>query len=254
MPELKEQIGEMLRAPTPKPADPGEQEPVETATEEVDVAGQAEEVASEESVEEPKVSEEEETKVDVATTVADLQKQVADLTAKLAAKELPVKEPEPEPEPEPAAPLFTKEQVEGALYDAEKMTELLNNVAVAVREQSLRAIPKIVDSTVTRQTALRNAADNFYNSNPELAAHKDYVTYVVQQVEGAHPDWTLAQVLEETATRAKASLGIRQQAVDRENERTSKPAFAQGPKGSSRAPAVDTRSELQRQIASVIGR
>lgn len=156
------------------------------------------------------------------------------------------------------------DDVEDAMTDPEKMIGLLQTVFDQGREAILRNIPNIVASTVHRQTTVQSAVQTFYEENPKLKEHMNYVGFITNQVQDEHPDWTVEQILNEAALRSYKGLGIKVTAKQREEERQKnvrygkgvkkeKPAFASKPRGGGRRGiSKDMRSSMQKQIDELL--
>jgi hypothetical protein len=125
-------------------------------------------------------------------------------------------------------------------------------------EEVLQKLPETVNSYVQTQVTIQDQAREFYRNNPELSEHKDYVSRVANEVAAEHPDWTFSDVLDETANRARQTLGLKQQAQQSERETSGQrktPAFASGTQGNNSKKSSggkETLSEVEKQIQDVI--
>jgi len=138
----------------------------------------------------------------------------------------------------------------------DKFVELLKNVVKSSQAEIFKelqtALPNMVVPQIERHTSLQELHREFYSANPELNGLKGYVTQIANEIGGANPDWTVAQVLAETAKTAKVNLGIANvtQQVVNTPEAKVKPTLpggsgaARGAKGKGGSTLVDEISEL----------
>lgn len=137
----------------------------------------------------------------------------------------------------------------------EKFVGFLGTLLKAVHTGTLSAVQGVIPGAVDAQVGMAEVRKNFYAANPQLAPVKPYVATVANEVAKANPEWTMQQVLTETAKIAKAALKIPDVAITTEPS-TSTPAPKGGPvlpggtKG-SRTPAP-AKSALQKQIDEML--
>ena len=134
--------------------------------------------------------------------IAALKAQIEELKAQV---QKPAEEPAPD-EPEPLIPEsdlkfeVSQDDINEALYDPEKMFELVNKLVEHMSKQTehvVQQVPKIVNATTARQAMLQQTVAQFRQEHPKLNApeHRDYLAFTTQQVEAENPAWTPQQVL-----------------------------------------------------------
>ncbi len=195
-----------------------------------------------------------------------LREQVANLTARVNASAPASKADEPVATVPltDLSTLVTDGEFETALESKQGFMNLLSKAIAksneTVTDHIMMNIPTVVGNFVQRQSVLKDVAAEFYSSNPELMRVKRYVSQVANEVSSEHPEWELAQVLKESATRAKLTLGI----ADKVSAQVGVPAvpgYAHNPTpiapilpggtGSSRR-GVQSIPKLQSEIDSLI--
>jgi len=259
------QISDMLGTAFANPPNPGEESKDEEKTVSTAEETQEEKVPAADADETPKKTEDageteteklqadnESLRGQLNTLAAQLRDKVQtpDLEKKVAPKEVPV---------EVAAMSLTEDELSEAQSDPAKLLELLNKVATHTHQTVLQSLPGVVSQTVNRQVNLTQSVREFYGSNPGLAEHADYVSFIITQVQGQHPDWEVPAVLVESADRAYKQLGIQKTALDAENQRREntteegKPSFAKKPRTSQSRSATQEEIEGQaKQIADMM--
>jgi hypothetical protein len=164
---------------------------------------------------------------------------------------------------EPAAHAVVKPTVplnflEGVTIDdlleaPEKLNAVLINVAersaTAAMERTLRAVPELVVSYISRHSAMNRMVDDFYKEHPDLASVKQTVAAVANTVHSENAGWNADQVFKETAVRTRKLLGLKQQALASVKPTTNKPAFAKARGTRREEPAV---SGLQNEINELL--
>lgn len=136
----------------------------------------------------------------------------------------------------------------------DSFVKFISNVMSVAKEQAkqemLTSIPNVVGSFVQRQASMRDVATAFYEKYPELKKVKRYVSTVANEVSAEHPDWTIVQVLDEAAGRAKEVLQLQGVAQSAEKKAAAKPTLPGGSKGSRSTLAPSTG--LQKEIDDLI--
>jgi len=142
------------------------------------------------------------------------------------------------------------------LDDREKFEEVLSRVhedaLVKAREEILSSIPKTVIAQVQQQVYLKKTVDDFMDEHSNLKPVRKTVGLIANEVSAEHADWTLPQVLQETAVRAYKVLGIKQKIVENKGGGNSSPAFATGGDKGSRKVSGSNKSSLQRELDELI--
>lgn len=120
------------------------------------------------------------------------------------------------------------------LKDKNSINSLLQKVYVQAQADMLKKIPKVVNTSVSRQASIKAQRDAFYESNPDLKGKEVVVGSIATQIQNQNPDWDLAKVLKATSTKAYKILGIKKKAQSRETQRRSTGGgFAKGGKRGS---------------------
>jgi len=132
------------------------------------------------------------------------------------------------------------------------------------KEEVLTSLPETVNGYINQQLQVRESVNDFYRNNPELSENKNYVSRLANEVAGEHPDWEFPQVLEETARKARETLGLKQQAKAQEaaeqedSGQKKSPGLAKGTKRSPNsnkgksAAKADNRSATEKQIDELL--
>ena len=141
--------------------------------------------------------------------------------------------------------LFTEEEYEQALEDPKIFLQIINRASNATAQAILQQIPKIIASSLNRQTQVKTAADGFYKAHPRLQDSRTLVQVLYTKVSGEHPDWDISKTLQEVANRAYKELNIKRSAKEVESSRkrkgekqggrSRKPSFANKPSGRSKS-------------------
>jgi hypothetical protein len=210
----------------------------------------------------------EEKKEETPDPMAAMQAQIEALSAKLNEKESEKTEEVAEEEATDITPVpsiaITADEVEEAQLDSEKMLALLQKVAAQTAETVLQSLPSVVSTTVTRQTTIADTVKKFWDDNPKLEGSKEFVKFLIRQVEGEHPDWgnDYGKILDEVAQRAyKMSIfeadareaeQERREEKSEEDETPAGSSFARKPRGSNRRPAADTRTEDRKKLDAML--
>lgn len=160
--------------------------------------------------------------------IASLQKNINALQAQI--QQLSQKPAEEEEEEEVSLDFLDEiEDLEATLKDKKKLTEILQKVYAKAKVDALKAMPSIVEKSVSRQAAMQAAKQQFYSENPELVGKETVVAVVAQQVQNENPTMNMSQIMKETAKRTRELLNLKKKAAAREEERgKQKPAFVKG--------------------------
>jgi hypothetical protein len=95
------------------------------------------------------------------------------------------------------------------------MRGLLGRYEVTRVRRDALATPTLVSRQVQYTLGLHEAVRNFYDTNKDLVGMKPLVGAFSNKFVAEHPDWSLAQVMEESAkaTRAAVGMGVAKPAV-----------------------------------------
>jgi len=161
---------------------------------------------------------------------------------------------------EPVAPNFFGDMtLDDVIDDPEKFTKVMTNVAahastVAEKqavEKVLKSIPQLVVNYVTRHATMSNLVSDFYKENSDLVDAKRTVAAVANEVAAENPQWDVAKVFTESATRTRKVLGLAARAAPPADPGApvppvppvppgKRPAFArQGSRGAPPGPALE---------------
>lgn len=127
--------------------------------------------------------------------------------------------------------------------------EFANKVKTSTEESILRKIPGTVSKLTNEQIEARNTVNQFYEEHPQLAQTKPYMAQIVTTVSAEHADWSLEQVLAESADRAYRALGLQKQAA--QYAKPQKPAFA-GPASGKRTSTTEAKSRLEKELEELM--
>ena len=147
--------------------------------------------------------------------------------------------------------------------DKEKFVNFMNKFADTIRQQAredtLRDIPGVVSKTTQRQQSLLEKKNQFFNNNPDLKEHSNYVGYTATRIYSQNPEMSVDDLFSKTAEQVRKDLALNKQAVDSENDRLeknakrqNKPAFASSKAGGTRSQGADNRNSLQKDLDAMI--
>ena len=178
-------------------------------------------------------------------------------------EELPPKEEPPKKEVKPPEPIdFVGDKtLEEVLDSKEGLNAFLNRVVSTIApkddldmepivERILTALPKIVQTQVTQQTAINELVKDFYDNNKDLQVARRTVATLANEVHAENPDWETKKVFEEAGVRTRKALGLREKAIGTERKERG-PAFTRT-RGSRKGGEKDTRTELAKDIDDLV--
>lgn len=73
-------------------------------------------------------------------------------------------------------------------------------------EQLLLLLPAVMNRLIKQAAAMRTASDKFYQDNSDLAGERELVAKTIEQLEAAHPDKSLDDLMSMAAVQARNSL------------------------------------------------
>ena len=130
------------------------------------------------------------------------------------------------------------------------LTEFGTKIRTVTKESILKELPQTVTKLTTEQIETRKIVTEFYDANTELQSVKPFVAQITNQVASEHPDWTLPQVLEETAQRSYKALGLKKK-VEEQTHGKKKPAFVDTTR--NRRGNVDSqKSKLEKELEELM--
>ena len=206
------------------------------------------------------VEDKEEVSVDPnIAAIAELREQNRKLIEMLQNTTTPKKE---EKAPEPEIDLFSGDSFtklteelelnEGAsLLFANFMKQYGAQVAKSAVKDAMDQTSSVVDNQITSANNARDMKKNFYSTHPALEAVQGYVAQIANTVAHENPNYTVDQVLEESANRSYSSLGINKDTIGKQEKpgKGKKPAFAKTPKARKPAPK---RTKLDKELNAMI--
>jgi hypothetical protein len=278
--KVNAEIEEMLTAlgdPTPEDlkGDEGEEKeedkPEEKKEEE---APEEKEVVKEEEKPEEKIEGEEEEVVEEEET--DKDKIIESLRNRLNEKPevvIPEKKEE-KPDEKKEDPLKFEDQdfigdldLDDLTRDKTALNKILNSVYSKgvndskriATEGVLNSIPDIVKHNLTLLTSLKEASDNFYKDNADLAPFKRVVAAVFEDIAAKNPDKKYDELMNLVAPEVRKRLELHKKAVKEEKkDEDGKPPRLHGAKsGQRQSPTKPNTSALESEISAmnkVIGR
>lgn len=281
MVEVNKEIEEMLNGlgdPTPKNVEEKEEEEeeVEEKSEEkeekeeksLDKEEEKEEKEEEKEDKEEEKEEkrdegekEEEEEEDKDKTIEDLRRQ---LNEKTSTKEEKKEEKKEEPLKLDEQDFIGDLDLEDLTTNKEKLNKLLNAVYIKgvgdskkiSTEGVLTAIPDIVKHNVTLISTLREAREDFYKKNKDLAPYQNMIASIFEEFASKNPDKKYGEILDLVAPEARKRLALHKKAVEtdknnKEEERR-KPRLpnAKGGQRSAQGNKPDT-SSLSKEIGEM---
>ncbi len=130
-------------------------------------------------------------------------------------------------------------------------------------EGVLNSIPDIVKHNLTLLTTLKEASDNFYKENKDLAPFKKVVAAVFEEIASANPDKKYSELMNLVGPEARKRLELHKKATKKkddkedENDKNGKPPRLPGKVGSQRqtpsrkpntSPLEDEISEMNKSL------
>lgn len=91
----------------------------------------------------------------------------------------------------------------------EQFCGIANKVVQLCVEEALKALPHVITSLAQQAAYLKKLSDDFYDSNKDLANHKDVVAKVIENIEANNPGMEYEKVLSIAAPRARQTLSLR---------------------------------------------
>jgi hypothetical protein len=184
----------------------------------------------------------------------------------LAAQAERSKEPEVPAIEFDASDFLNDEDVADLMLDPRKvLTKLAEKIYIKTREDSMKDIPRLVESGARRQSALMEAQVAFRADNADLVRAAEAAPAVARliritadELQAGHPDWTLPQIFKETGTQVRNAINLGQKARKIESDVTGgkkrKSVQPGKPRGKRSAPGkqVDKRSGLQKELDGML--
>ncbi len=121
-------------------------------------------------------------------------------------------------------------------------------------EHTYQTMPATVLHFSRQQYEMQKTIESFYAQNPELVERKTTVGSVANEIAAAHPEYTVEQLLDESAKQVRKMLGLKAQAVTAKDLPTTRravtPGFAKQRSGNGRVKQEEL-SALEKEIAEL---
>jgi hypothetical protein len=122
-----------------------------------------------------------------------------------------------------------------AFEDKATMNNVLKKVYTRGVEATLKVMPKVIEGLVQSQFVMYNAANGFFQRNPELKGYTEFVTKVANEITSKEPALKLNEVFGDEqnpgklATEVKKRLALKDKAIKKEEKKEQqRPAFVKG--------------------------
>ena len=157
---------------------------------------------------------------------------------------------EPAKSSEDPADFLQDLSIDELLSDSGKMNSVFHQIAKYAVKEALEnmniSMPSMINSQVDDLLAVRDITSNFYKANEDLSNVRNVVKTCAEQVATEHSDWSVDQVLEESAKRTRQSLGLPDPASRSNMPSADKAGFAGGSK--SKRTKTQKISALQQEL------
>jgi hypothetical protein len=189
--------------------------------------------------------------------IANLTGLVERLSAGAIQPQVPVapKQPDAAPDGPTLETLFTEVDLDEVLENKENFVKFFTSAMEIVkrqtRQETLAAVPGMVQPVMQQQRTIHDTVNQFYADNPELQTVKQYVSFVAKEVAAEHPDYDIKQVLDEAAVRVKKNILIPQSPTAPSTPGPKQRPHLPGGSKSVKAPAKTT-SSLVDEINEII--
>ena len=204
-----EQIGDLISSYTPKAdAEPvvegAEAEAAATATAEAEAAaavtaGGVAKVAEVAGTKDQEIT-------DLKAKIATMAEQIAKIGKPADAVVEPVEKPV-----EFKGDFFDNaDEYNKAFEDQATMNKVLSKVSRATAQIILSNLPKVVTNLVKSQVEVQSNIKEFFTSNKDLEAHRQFVGFVSNDLMGKNPDWTVTKLFGELGKEVRTRIGLKQ--------------------------------------------
>ena len=133
------------------------------------------------------------------------------------------------------------EELSDVMTDAEKFNAKLDEALGKAVAVAIQAIAPVSNRVVTEQLQRNNAVLRFWWKNDDIAQYHQFVGSVTEEVEAAHPDWNLMQLLEEAGKESRARLTKMGYIGVNAGTPSAAPSVAPSPAPARPAPALPVR-------------
>jgi len=133
--------------------------------------------------------------------------------------------------------------------DIDQLNKIFNTIAAQARKEAETYLTSsatgLINTQLNDRLTSRDIATQFYDANQDLSNVRNVVKACAEQAAQEHEDWTIEQVLKESAVRTRKSLGMPEPSQDTMPS-AEKAAFANGSKGTRKQ--TQSVSALQREL------
>ena len=113
-------------------------------------------------------------------------------------------------------------------YTKEQIDQLLEETKQAAVEESLKALPGIIQTLIVSASKLQSVSTDFYKKNPDLEQHKPLVGQVIQELEGENPGISFEQLADKAGKTARERIGFSQGLTMEKPEKPSNEKLSEG--------------------------
>lgn len=85
-------------------------------------------------------------------------------------------------------------------------------------EESLKALPTVLDHLAKQAAYLKELSDKFYKNNKDLAQHKRLVVTVIEKVEANNPGMEYSEILEKVVPEARRRISMLEEIKDEDRK------------------------------------
>ena len=133
--------------------------------------------------------------------------------------------------------------------DVDQLNKIFNTIAAQARKEAetylTTSASGLINTQLNDRLTSRDIATQFYDANQDLSNVRNVVKACAEQVAQEHEDWTIEQILKDSAVRTRKSLGMPEPSQDTMPS-AEKAAFANGSKGTRKQ--TQSVSALQREL------
>ncbi len=204
---------------------------------------------------------EDEVEVEDDTEITDLRQEINRLNGIINDKQMTTEVPKAEvvkPEVKVVPKTEVIDYTEGVDFDEvfespEKTNKFLNDFAQKIQESTKQAvmlsIPKVLEHQAQQTQHMTKIVNDFYTEHSDLNSYRPTVRRYVDAIKSEHADWTLDQVLEETAVKTRIALKLpAKDKVVKNVETNSTKVQKKKPKTASRPKKVVELDPLQAEL------
>ena len=185
--------------------------------------------------------------------ITTLQSQMAEISAKLEAITGKVEKPVEEAKPAEFKGDFfeSDEEYNNSFEKKDVQNKVLSRVATAAAQQILTGLPKVVSNIVKSQVEVTTKVNSFFADNKDLLAHRQFVGFVSNDLQGKNPSWTLDKLFGELGKEVRTRIGLAQAT---KTPLPGKGGFPPTKGGGARLPGkkTETLTSLEKEIDDLI--